>query len=74
MSLSQAAQGVNFINILGARFLYESALPSFSLVTVWLWQKDFGKKALLYKKCARKLLMKLTHCLPLLHHDHAQMT
>jgi hypothetical protein len=33
-------------------------LSSFSLVT--FWQKDFGKKALLYKKRACKMLMKLT--------------
>ncbi len=39
--------------ILRERFLYESALNSFSLVT-------FGKKALLYEKCAQKMLMKLT--------------
>jgi hypothetical protein len=26
----------------------------------WLWQKDFGKKTLLYEKRARKMLMKLT--------------
>ncbi len=34
---------VNFINILRAHFSYESASPSFSLVTFWLWQKDLGK-------------------------------
>ncbi len=34
---------------------------SFSLVTFWLWRKDFGKKALSYKKCAHKMLMKVTH-------------
>jgi len=32
-------QGVNFINILHTHFSYKSALPSFSLVTFWLWQK-----------------------------------
>jgi len=26
----------------------------------WVWQKDFGKKALLYEKRVRKMLMKLT--------------
>ncbi len=41
-------------------FLYESALLSFSLVTFWLWQKDFGKKALSFKNCMRKMLIKLT--------------
>jgi len=35
-------------------FLYESALSSFSLVMFWLWQKDFGKKALSYKKALIK--------------------
>ncbi len=29
--------GVNFINILSTNFLYLSALSSFSLVTLWLW-------------------------------------
>jgi len=52
--------GVNFINILRTSFSYESALGSFSLVTLWLWWNDFGKKALSYKKRARKMLMKLT--------------
>jgi len=53
--------GVKFINILRARFSYKtynSALRIFSLVTFWLWQKEFGKKKLLCKK--RKMLMKLT--------------
>jgi len=31
-----------------------------SLVTFWLWQRDFGKKKLSYKKLVRKMLMKLT--------------
>jgi len=35
-------------------FSYESALRSFSLVTFWLWRKDFGKKALLYKNARVK--------------------
>ncbi len=34
----------NFINMLNARFLYESALGSFPLVMFWLWRKDFGEK------------------------------
>jgi len=49
--------GVNFINIIFASFSYESVLPSFSLVTVWLcifWCKTIGAKA------DRKMLMKLT--------------
>jgi hypothetical protein len=32
---------------------------AFYLATFCLWQKDFGKKALLYKNRARKMLMKL---------------
>jgi len=32
------------------KFFVQNKLSSFSLVTFWLWQKDFGKKALLYKK------------------------
>jgi hypothetical protein len=35
-------------------------LRNFFLVTFWLWQKDFGKKALSHKKRAHKMLMKLT--------------
>jgi len=49
--------GVNFINILCANFLYDSALGSFSLVTfgfVIFWQTNIRKKG------ARKMLMKLT--------------
>jgi hypothetical protein len=45
---------VNFIIILRAHFLYKSLLSSFSRVTFW------QKKTLLYKKCVRKMLMKLT--------------
>jgi hypothetical protein len=37
--------GANFINI----FSHKSDLRSFPLVTFWLWQKDFGKKALCTK-------------------------
>jgi len=37
--LVKSTTGVNFINILGAHFLYKSALRSFSLVVFWLWQK-----------------------------------
>jgi len=52
--------GVNFINILCARFLYKSALRSFSLVTFWLWQNDFDEKSTFVQKSAHKMLMKLT--------------
>ncbi len=41
-------QGVNFINILLAAFLYESVLHSFSLITIWLC-KFFGAKILVQK-------------------------
>jgi len=51
----------NFINILRVLFLYESASCSFSLVMFWLKHSFviFGAK-FLYKKCACKMLMKLT--------------
>ncbi len=49
--LNNAIAGVNFINILQAPFCYESALCSFSLITVWLC--DFKKRIL-----AQKLLVK----------------
>jgi len=52
MSDAHAWPGVNFINILGALFLYKIALRSFSLVTVWLC--DF----LVQKIMAQKLLLK----------------
>jgi len=55
--------GVNFINIVWARFSYKNALCSFSLVVFWLLQKNFGKKALSYEKRAHKMLMKLTTAL-----------
>ncbi len=42
--------GVNFINILRAHFSYKSALRRFSVIMLWLWWRDFGKKALSYKK------------------------
>jgi len=51
---------INFIKVLHAHFSYKSELSSFSLVTFWQWQKDFGKKALSYEKRVRKMLMKLT--------------
>ncbi len=57
---SSALTGVNFIIILRARFSYESALCSFSLVTFWLRGKNFEKKTLLYEKRVRKMLIKLT--------------
>jgi hypothetical protein len=49
--------GVNFINILRACFSYESKLSSFSLIMFGF--VIFGGK-ILYKKLARKILMKLT--------------
>ncbi len=49
--------GVDFINILHARFSYESKLSSFSLVTFNF--AIFGAK-ILYEKYAFKMLMKLT--------------
>ena len=52
--LVKSITGVNFINILLVYFLNKSALRSFSLISVWLWQKNIGAKA------ARKMLMKLT--------------
>jgi len=52
--------GVNFIKILGAHFLYKSALRSFSLVTFWLWKKDFGEKSTFVQNGLSKMLMKLT--------------
>jgi len=51
--------GVNFINISFETFLYKSALPSFSLITVGFgifWQKRMKIDA----KAASKMLMKLT--------------
>ncbi len=52
--------GVNFINILHTRFLYESLFSSFSLVHFGF---DESTKALSYEKCVRKTLMKLTPAL-----------
>jgi len=49
--------GVNFINVLRARFLYKSKLISFSLNTFGFL--IFGAK-ILYEKCLRKTLMKMT--------------
>ncbi len=49
--------GVNFINILHARFSYESKLSSFCLITFGF--VIFCTK-ILYKKRTRKMLMKLT--------------
>jgi len=49
--------GVNFINILSETFLYKSALHTFSLIIVWVynfWSKNIGEKAV------RKILIKLT--------------
>ncbi len=51
-------EGVNFINILHAIFLYKSFFTSFSLVTC-RWKKL--PKRLLKKKFACKTLMKLTN-------------
>jgi len=47
-SLIEWTLGVNFINIFSIRFLYESALRSFSLVTFWLCN-FFGKRILTEK-------------------------
>jgi hypothetical protein len=52
--LVKLTPGVNFINILHVHFSYKSAWGSFSLVIFW------QQKALSYKKCAQKMLMKLT--------------
>jgi len=52
--------GVNFINILHARFLYKSELSSFSLITFGF--VIFGAK-ILHEKPSRKTLMKLTAAL-----------
>jgi len=41
--------GINFTNILRAAFLYESALHSFSLITVWLC--NFLRKEYCHKMC-----------------------
>jgi len=63
-------QGVNFINIILKPFLCKSALQSFSLITVLLfnfWTKNIRAKA------ARKMLMKLTtgwELLGLIHSRH----
>jgi len=39
-------------------FFVQKRFQQLSLVVFWLWRKDFGKKALLYEKCAHKMLMK----------------
>jgi len=49
--------GINFINVLGTPFSYESLFGSFSQVTIWLWQKY---ESTFVQKSARKMLMKLT--------------
>jgi len=46
----KSTPGVNFINIIRAQFSYKSAFLKLR----------FGKKALLFEKCERKMLMKLT--------------
>jgi len=51
------SQGVNFIKILRANFLYECLFGSFSLVTSKLKRLP---KRLSYEKFARKILMKFT--------------
>jgi len=48
--------GVNFINDLHASFVQKS-LSSFFLLTFWLW---IFRANFLYKKCAHKMMMKLT--------------
>ncbi len=45
---------VNFINILRARFSYESYILAAFLVTFWLWRQNFVRKK------RAKTLMKLT--------------
>jgi len=52
-----ATQGVNFINILRARFLYQSAPRSFSQVHFGF---IFSGKRISAKKAHKKMLMKLT--------------
>jgi len=57
---------VNFINILGMHFLYKSTF----LVTKFCTKLAFGFEILapkiLYEKCAREMLMKLTTGDPIL--------
>jgi len=57
--MKRNTQGVNFIKILRARFLYKSALSSFSQLCFG-FGKRISEKALSYKKRAHKMLMKLT--------------
>ncbi len=54
MKLTAAA---NFINILWAHFLYEILTPDITKLNVI---REKLKNLLLYKKCARKMLMKFT--------------
>jgi hypothetical protein len=49
---------VNFINILRAGFLYESAFLPKSFCQSQNLTREKLCKALLYEKCARKMLMK----------------
>jgi len=49
----------NFINT-RARF-YENALSSFSLVTFWLWRKDFGKKSTFVQKMHEQNVDEIDH-------------
>jgi len=41
--LSHVPPGANFINILQAALMYERVLHSFSLITVWLCEKELQK-------------------------------
>jgi len=47
--------GVNFINVLPAHFLYKILAPKATKLGLKFWCQNF-----LYKKCTRKMLMKLT--------------
>jgi len=51
---NQFKPAVNFINVLRARFLYESYVLAAFLVTFWLWRQNFVRKK------RAKTLMKLT--------------
>jgi len=51
---------VNFINILRAHFVYKSAFLPKSFCQSQNVTREKLRQALLYEKCARKMLMKLT--------------
>jgi len=56
----ESMPGVDFINILRARFLYEILAPKISTQSTGYVQKFGNKNSLSYKKRASKKLMKLT--------------